>query len=203
MGIRGYDDTARLASLAARLDGPRGLLPALFCLTDPDRTPDLIGLAHALPPTTGLIIRTYGQPAIQDQTPELVRIRHALGGLCLIAADPELARQSGADGVHWPERWLTRTHVRASDGLISTSAHSPMALRRVRGLADFVLVSAVFASNSPSAGRPMGPFRLAAHARRSRTPVYALGGINTKTIKRLNNLGVSGAGAIGALAVNR
>ena len=71
------------------------------------------------------------------------------------------------------------------------------------GLADFVLVSAVFASNSPSAGRPMGPFRLAAHARRSRTPVYALGGINTKTIKRLNNLGVSGAGAIGALAVNR
>ncbi|WP_306014972.1 thiamine phosphate synthase [Oceanicaulis sp. MMSF_3324] len=203
MGIRGYDDTARLASLAARLDGPRGLLPALFCLTDPKRTPDLIGLAHALPPAAGLIIRTFGQPAIQDQTPELVAIRQAKGGLCLVSADPELAHSSGADGVHWPERWLTRTHVRASDGLISTSAHSPMALRRAQRLADVVLVSAVFPSNSASAGRPMGPFRLAAHAGRSRKPVYALGGINTRTIKRLKNLGISGAGAVGALTGER
>jgi thiamine monophosphate synthase len=203
MGIRGYDDTARLASLAARLDGPRGALPAVFCLTDPQRTPDLIALARTLPPQAGLIVRTFGLETIRDQTAELVRIRHGEGGVCLISADPDLALDTGADGVHWPERWLTGANVRRSSGLVSTSAHSPAALRRAGGLADLAFVSTAFASASPSAGRPMGPFRLAAYAQHSPIPVYALGGINARTIKRLENLGISGAGAVGALGSNR
>ncbi|WP_440958422.1 thiamine phosphate synthase [Oceanicaulis sp. LC35] len=199
MGIRGYDDTARLASLARRLDGPRGALPALFCLTDPQRTPDLVALAHALPTDIGMIVRTFGQERIRRQACEVVSIRQDLGGLCLIAAEPDLARLTGADGVHWPERLLNRTNVRRSSGLISTSAHSPMALRQAQGLADLAFVSTTFASYSPSAKRPMGAFRLAAYASHSPMPVYALGGVNTRTIKRLENLGISGAGAVGAL----
>ena len=198
--MRGYDDTARLASLAQRLDGPRGALPALFCLTDPQRTPDLIALSDLLPPETGLIVRTFGLDSVRQQAAELVSTHQARGGICLISADPDLARDTGADGVHWPERWLTRANVRRSHGLISTSAHSPLALRRAQGLADLAFVSTAFASRSPSAGRPMGAFRLAAHARATRLPVYALGGINTQTIKRLSNLGISGAGAVGALS---
>lgn len=197
--MRGYDDTARLASLAQRLDGPRGALPALFCLTDPQRTPDLIALSDALPPGTGLIVRTFGLEHVRQQAAELVRRHQSQGGLCLISADPDLAQDVGADGVHWPECWLTQNNVRRSHGLISTSAHSPQALRRAQGLADLAFVSTVFASRSPSAGRPMGPFRLAAHARASRLPVYALGGIKTCNIKRLNTLGISGVGAVGAL----
>ena len=198
--MRGYDDIARLARQAERLDGQRGGLPALFCLTDPERTPDLIALALSLPAQTGLIVRTFGLDAIREQTAELVKLRHAAGGLCLIAAEPELALQTGADGVHWPERWLTGANVRRSPGLISTSAHSPLALRRASALADLAFVSTAFPSESPSAGRPMGALRLAAYASRSDVPVYALGGINTRTVKRLENLGVSGVGAIGALS---
>ncbi|MCC5995226.1 MAG: hypothetical protein JJU18_02500, partial [Oceanicaulis sp.] len=60
----GYDATARLARLAVRLDGPRGGLPALFAFTDPVRTPDPVALALALPPGSGLVLRTFGQPAL-------------------------------------------------------------------------------------------------------------------------------------------
>ncbi len=201
--MRGYDDTARLASRAARLEGPRGPLPALFCLSDPDRTPDLMALAHALPAGVGLILRTFGKPEIRQQADDVVRLRHQAGGLCLISADPDLARQAGADGVHWPERLLTGANVRRTQGLVSTSAHSPQALRRAGRLADLAFVSTVFPSNSPSATRPMGPFRLAACAARSTLPVYALGGMTSRTIRRLENLGISGAGAIGALTVSR
>lgn len=178
-------------------------MPALFCLTDPNRTPDLIGLARSLPARTGLIVRTFGLNAIRDQTAELVKLRHEAGGLCLIAAEPELALQTGADGVHWPERWLSGANVQRSPGLISTSAHSPRALSRASVLADFAFVSTAFPSESPSAGRPMGVFRLAAYAQRSDMPVYALGGINTRTVKRLEKLGISGVGAIGALSESR
>ena len=75
--------------------------------------------------------------------------------------------------------------------------------RRASALADLAFVSTAFPSESPSAGRPMGAFRLAAFAQCSDMPVYALGGINTRTVKRLEKLGVSGVGAIGALSSNR
>lgn len=200
MTITGYDDTTRLARLADRLDGPRAGLPGLFCFTDPARTPDLRALAQALPQGAGLIVRTYGLDTIRKQAAELVRIRQQAGGVCLIAAEPELAAEIGADGVHWPEKWLNASNLRRSHGLISTSAHSPAALRRAQSLAHLAFVSTVFASASPSAKRPMGAFRLAAHIRRSAIPVYALGGVTTRTIKRLKGLGVSGIGAVSALS---
>lgn len=200
MAKTGYDGAARLARLADALDGPREGLPSLFCLTDPERTPDLKALAHALPDGAGLILRLFGRGELHAQAADLVRIRHDKGGLCLIAAEPELAAEIGADGVHWPERWLSGAHVRRSHGLISTSAHSPSALRRAQGLADLAFVSTVFPSRSPSAARPMGAFRLAALARSHSMPVYALGGVNKRTIKRLNHLGISGVGAVGALS---
>ncbi|WP_421861184.1 thiamine phosphate synthase [Oceanicaulis sp.] len=200
MSMTGYDGAARLARLANALDGPRPGLPGLFCLTDPERTPDLKALARALPDGVGLILRLFGRDDLQAHAADLVKIRHDKGGLCLIAAEPELAFECGADGVHWPERWLTKANVRRSHGLISTSAHNPPALRRAQGLADLAFVSTVFKSRSPSATRPMGAFRLAALARSCSMPVYALGGVNARSIKRLNHLGISGVGAVGALS---
>ncbi|WP_273144387.1 thiamine phosphate synthase [Oceanicaulis alexandrii] len=200
MAMTGYDGAARLARLADALDGPRAGLPGLFCFTDPNRTPDLKALAHALPEQAGLILRLFGRDNLHAQAAELVTIQHDKGGLCLIAAEPDLAAEIGADGVHWPERWLTGANVRRSHGLISTSAHSPSALRRAQTLADLAFVSTAFHSHSPSATRPMGAFRLSAFARHAEMPVFALGGVNIRTIKRLKGLGISGIGAVDAVS---
>lgn len=194
-----YDAADRLARLAMRLEGPRGRLPALFALTDPDRTPDPLALAQALPPGCGLILRTFGRPKLEALAGTLADIARARGLVFLVAADPDLAARCGADGVHWPERMLAHA-ARARFPIMTSSAHGPGAIRRAAGLVDAVLVSTAFASASPSARRPMGMFRIAAAARRARVPVYALGGINAATLPRLNGLGISGAAAVAGMS---
>jgi thiamine-phosphate pyrophosphorylase len=196
-----YDGAKRLARLASRLDGPRGALPAFFAFTDPARTPDPLRLAACLAPGCGLVLRTYGKARLTALAPALAALCRERGIGLWISADPALARRCGADGVHWPENMLNASCVRRCAGLsITTSAHGPGGLRRAQALADAVFISPVFASASPSAGRAIGPLRAAAIARRCDIPVYALGGVNARRIRRLEGLGLSGAAAIGALS---
>lgn len=200
MAATGYDAAAALARQAARLEGPRNGLPALLALTDPERSPDPVALAYRLPTGAGLILRTYGRPEIEALAFALADLAQARGLTLLISADPALARRCGAQGVHWPERWLTAAHVQASsDLLITTSAHSPTALRRARPWADAVLISPVFPSASPSATHPIGHWRASALAQRATMPVYALGGITKRSVRRLKGLGFAGVAAIGGL----
>ncbi len=195
-----YDGARRLASRAARLGGDRRGLPALFAFTDPVRTPDLPALVNGLPAGAGVVLRTFGRPEIERQAPELSAIAQARGLTFLVAANTELAERCGADGVHWPEARFRQAARSRFDGIVTTSAHSPSALRRAARHVDAVFVSSAFHSRSSSAKRALGPFRLAAYARRSLAPVYALGGINIKNINRLNGLGLAGAAAIDGLS---
>jgi thiamine-phosphate pyrophosphorylase len=61
-----------------------------------------------------------------------------------------------------------------------------------------VLLSAIFSSASPSAGAPIGVRALGRIARRARGPVYALGGVNGATARRLIGTGVAGFAAVEA-----
>jgi thiamine-phosphate pyrophosphorylase len=64
---------------------------------------------------------------------------------------------------------------------------------------DAVVISPVFASASPSAGRPLGVRRFAAMVREAGVPCYALGGVNASTVGALSKSGAAGIAAIGAL----
>jgi thiamine-phosphate pyrophosphorylase len=121
----------------------------------------------------------------------------------LSAADPVLAAASGAHGVHWPNRMLAcarRWRTRRPDWVVTASAHSVREIARAEGLADAAFLSPVFASASSSATRPLGPLRAGRIAQDAPMPVLALGGVNTRTVRRLQGLGFSGAGAVDALA---
>jgi len=197
--MSGYDAATVLARHAGQLNQAASSLPTLFAFTDPIRTPDPFKLVRALPAGSGLIARSFGQADLVAQWPSLIDECHRQGVLCLLSAEPELAQDLGADGVHWPEKWLTRFNVRRSDGLITTSAHSVNAVRRAQKLSDAIFVSTVFSSTSPTATRAMGLFRAQAYAKRSQTPIYGLGGINTKTLPRLKGSGLAGVGAVEAI----
>lgn len=196
--MRTYDGLARLASRAQKLRADSTPAPGLFILTDPQRTPDPVSLAEHIPEGCGLILRTFGRASIEAAAFPIAEIARTRGFSLLISADPDLARRAGAEGVHWPQWSLAQAHRPWPGALVTASAHDPHALRRAQGFTDGVLVSTVFASRSASAGRAMGPFRLAAWARRSHAPVYALGGVNGVTVKRLSGLGIGGAAAVGA-----
>ncbi|WP_291843717.1 thiamine phosphate synthase [Maricaulis sp.] len=199
-----YDAVTRLASMAARVRGRAWTsLPPLLALTDPDRQPDPVALAELLPPGSGLVFRHFGAPDRADQAMQARETTSRRGVCFLVSADPELARRCGADGIHWPEHDLpsaARARARGDTRLFTASAHSPRALRCAASAGiDAALVSTVFPSASPSSGRAMGPFAVAAWARQSQVPVYALGGINPHTISRLNGLGISGVAVVGAI----
>lgn len=170
-----------------------GGLPRLLAFTDPARTPDVAAFARALPPGAALVYRAFGAPRAAA---ELVAIARDNGLILLVGADAGLAARLGADGVHLPERLAGeagRLKARRPDWIVTAAAHSLAAARRAANAgADAAVVSAVFASASPSAGAPMGPVRLAGLVRQAGLPVYALGGVNDATAARLLNVGIAG-----------
>jgi thiamine-phosphate pyrophosphorylase len=119
-----------------------------------------------------------------------------------VGADPQLAAGIGAHGVHLPERLAAsaaRLKAARPGWIVTAAAHSPGAARRaLAARADAAVVSTVFASRSASAGRPMGPIRLARLVQAVGGPVYALGGITNENARRLAGLRLAGLAAVGA-----
>lgn len=199
-----YDAPAGLARQALAVQGVRGTgLPALLALTDPVRTPDPEAVAAAVPRGSAVIYRHFGAPDRLEMAVRLAAICHARGNWLLVSGDPDLARRAGADGVHWPERQIAEAatcRARGNTGFFTAAVHSWRALARARHAGvDAALLSAVFPSKSPSAGRPLGPRAASAMVRAMDLPVYALGGINQRTAKRLTGLGFSGIACVGAI----
>ena len=174
----------------------------MILVTDPRRTPDPAAAAQGLPRGSLVIFRSFGAVDSVAVGRRLKAVARRRGLLLLVGADPALARVIGADGVHLPERLAHRAgRLRRArpDWLVTAAAHGGAAIRRARlAGAQAVLLSPVFESASPSAGRPLGPVRFAALARGAGAPVYALGGLNEKTAPRIS--GAAGLAAVEMLA---
>jgi thiamine-phosphate pyrophosphorylase len=96
---------------------------------------------------------------------------------------------------------LARVDIVRPGLTVTAAAHSmPALIRARRAGADAALLSAVFQSRSPSAGRPLGPMRFADLVRRAGLPVYALGGVKTKNAPRLLGSGAAGLAMVEGLA---
>ena len=178
-------------------------IPHLWLLTDPARTPDLAAAIARLPPGAAVIFRAFGAPDAPETARRLRQITHERGLKLLIGADWRLAAAAAADGVHLPQRLMghaTRLRRLRPDWLITAAAHDEAAVVAAGRLGlDALLVSVVFASRSPSAGRPLGAVRFAALARRANVPVIALGGVNDATASRLQGSGAAGLAAVDGL----
>jgi thiamine-phosphate pyrophosphorylase len=177
-------------------------LPPMLFFTDPIRTPSPERVMAGLPRGAGVVFRAFGRPDALERGRELLKLARRRGLIFLVGGDARLARALRADGLHLPERDVPHRvdrHVWPRGFLVTAAAHSPAAANRAsRAGVDGVVVSAVFPSASPSAGRALGPMRLAAWTRSANCPVYALGGVDTRTVKRLPLTGVSGFAAIDA-----
>jgi thiamine-phosphate pyrophosphorylase len=199
--ISGFWTLRRTAPLLSGRRGARKALPALLFFTDPARTPDAEVIAATLPPGSAVVFRAFGAPDAEAQGRRLLKICRTHRLKLLVGADAHLAARIGADGVHLPERLAPGARALRRPGwIVTAAAHSQMAAHRALAAgADAVVVSAVFASNSPSAGAPIGPVRLAALARALPGPAYALGGVTNKTARRLVDAGLVGLAAVEGL----
>jgi thiamine-phosphate pyrophosphorylase len=196
----GFWSLARTAALLRPREDAGKALPRLLFFTDPVRTPDPEAIAGTLPRGAAIVFRAFGAADSEAQGLRLREIADKRGLRLLAGADARLARAMRADGVHLPERLAHRaSRLRAAHPhwIVTAAAHSPLAARRgLAAGADAVVVSAAFASNSPSAGKAIGPIRLAMLVRAAGGPVYALGGINNKTARLLKSTGLVGLAAV-------
>jgi thiamine-phosphate pyrophosphorylase len=93
-----------------------------------------------------------------------------------------------------------RLQGRHPNWIITTAAHSPRAIAKAAQLElDAALISPVFVSHSPSAGRPLGQTRVTIWVSKANLPVIALGGIGHNNARLLVGTGVWGIAAIDGL----
>ncbi len=194
-----------LARAAARLNlsgVAAGVLPPLCLMTD-DRRPGPVSAALALPRGSLVVARARDAGARTSLVQALKPAVRARDLILLVAADPELAARSGADGIHLPEaRAGEIAHWRAAHPgwLITVAAHSLRTLVRCRG-ADAVFLAPIFATGSHPDRSSLNAARANAITRNSPAPVYALGGIDACNAMLLSGENYAGLAAISSLAV--
>lgn len=196
------DARGKLARLAFRLNV--GELPPIVLMTDDERLSDPRAAANRLPRGSLVILRARHAARRKALAAALARIAQARGLYLLIADDPDLAAQSGVDGVHFPEvragdlaYWLARR----PHWFCTASAHSLRAAARAASFgADAVFLSPVFPTKSHAGRAPLTPVRFRLMVRQLRVPVYALGGIDADSVRQLAGAKLAGVAAIGGLA---
>jgi len=168
-------------------------------LTDPVRTPDPAALAQTLFEGCGIIYRHFGADDRTYVAETLAEIARKKNLVVLIGNDPDLAKQVGADGVHWPEARLAAASEWVNTfKLMTAAAHTQQAIEQTQALGlDAALVSPVFPSESPSAGLPIGPETLCKWADSTDLPLYGLGGVDAENITQIHDF--AGAAMIGGL----
>jgi len=177
-------------------------LPPLLYLTDPERAPQPARRIMALPKSCGVLFRHFGDAEEIDFIRDIAPVLHDEGRTFLIAAEPELAMETGADGVHWPEKRLREArNWQGKFDIQTASAHTHRALiEAAKAGMDAALLSPVFPSNSPSAGQPLGVSRFRRMVAQTDLPIYALGGLTPDNIAQVSD--IAGMGAIDGLSLS-
>jgi 8-oxo-dGTP diphosphatase len=128
---------------------------------------------------------------------EVLRLAHAHGAKVLINADIELARRTGADGVHLTAMQLAQLCQRPELPWVGASCHSMQELRAAESLgADFAVLGPVFATPTHPDAALLGWDGFAVLAQGALIPVYALGGLKPAMLDAARKRGAHGLAMI-------
>lgn len=195
-----------VAKWARRLNSRHGArLPPLILVVDRARLAAPLAAATRLPAGSAVLLRDYEAGDRAALAAALARLCRRRRLLLLIGGDARLAAAVRAAGLHLPQALVARRRpgstMGPTMGLTTAAAHDARGLAAAaRGGADACLLSPVFATASHPGARALGPVRFARLVRMARLPVYALGGVDSRTARRLAGSGACGIAALGALA---
>lgn len=165
-------------------------------MTDDTRDADWVEAVSALPRGAAVIVRHRDRRAREILALRLRGVALARDVKLLIADDEALAVRVCADGMHVPQRHGARAaaiKARHPQWLVTASAHDAAAMRVS---ADAVILGPLFATASHPGAASLGVVRFAAIAQRGRR-VYALGGVDAASVRRLAALTICGIALIG------
>ena len=133
----------------------------------------------------------------------LAKLFHRYGVPLLINDNVEIARRSGADGVHVGQEDMAAEEVRGilgSDMIVGVTAKTvEQALRAQDAGADYLGSGAVFGSSTKLNAKPMTRETLSAITRAVSIPVVAIGGIHSGNILELAGTGIVGVAVVSGI----
>lgn len=197
-----------MSSVATKLLAARPIatpLSPLIFMTDPKRVTDVVAAAEMLPRRAAIIYRHFGSAHRCVDAEALRQVTFKRQQQFLIGDDPQLAIEVGADGVHFrrdanaaaPIVWRQR----CPDWLISMAGIKSGDYTGDLSVLDGLLLSSIFPSQSPSAGEPISLAALKEKVSKLPAPIFALGGVNSKTAPKLLGSGAAGIAGIGFCAL--
>lgn len=176
------------------------LLPANFPILKGLSLPPVYGISHAqslgheafLQRLEAALEKGLRLIQVRDKgltEPERLRLARAVvesarryDARVLVSGSVEMARQSGADGVHLDSGTLMALTSRPDVEWVGASCHNPAELARAGELADFAVLSPVLPTASHPGEPTLGWPTFGAWAAASPIPVYALGGQTADTL---------------------
>ena len=134
---------------------------------------------------------------------ELAKLCHRYGVPLLINDNVEIARRSGADGVHVGQDDMEAASVRSilgSDMIVGVTAKTvEQAIRAQEAGADYLGSGAVFGSATKLNAKPMTKELLNTICHAVQIPVVAIGGINRQNIVELAGTDISGVAVVSGI----
>ncbi len=130
---------------------------------------------------------------------DVVSLCHDHGAQVLLNADPGLAVECGADGVHLNSQRLAQFSERPLEARywVAASCHDFAEVEHARELGlDFLVVSPVQATRSHPQAIPLGWERFGVLCAAASMPVYALGGMHVEDLVRARSAGGQGIAMI-------
>ena len=160
----------------------------MIVLTDPERLPDPIALAHHLPAPCALIYRHFGDPNARRISANASTICKDRGLVFLVSCDSGVP-VGPHTAVHFPQVMhsaIADWRAAMPGRIFTAAAHSETAVHAAFAAgANAVLLSPVFETHCDGANAALGLDAFARIARTAPGPIYALGGINTDNAKDL------------------
>ena len=143
------------------------------------------------------------EAAFLAEAERFVALCREKGAVSIINDNVDIARKTGADGVHVGQEDLAAGRVRellGPDRLIGVSAHSvEEALAAQAAGADYLGVGAAFATGTKADARPIDRDVYRQITRAVDIPVVAIGGISAENILELADCGLDGVAVVSAL----
>ncbi len=138
-----------------------------------------------------------------DEALQMAKLCHRYGVPLLINDNVEIARLSGADGVHVGQDDMEAASVRGllgPDMIVGVTAKTvEQALRAQDAGADYLGSGAVFGSATKRNAKPMTMEQLRDICDAVSIPVVAIGGINRNNLSELTGTGIAGVAVISGI----
>ncbi len=144
---------------------------------------------------------------IFQQAQQLAEVARKTGTLFIVNDHLDIAKISGADGVHLGQDDLPVACARSilgKDRIIGVSCHSlTQALSAQKDGADYIGIGPVFATATKPDVRPVGTGLIEKIRGRIRIPFFAIGGIDRETLPQVISCGASRAAVVRAVCSAR